>query len=194
MAEPEAGGNAALIAEQLGGLLRVLEEPQRRRAEEYARLSASFHQLLKDGDELSYRRTLAASTASFQTSSSEVRAVISALERSGKHQEVCTLLQDMQRKEQAKLKFTLILQALRAAGSERRFSWQQPAIESDSGLAGMQQVDNKAGCGCGASKAQEPTEEEFNGAMKEATRELQAAVTDINSILEELQYIKEDLQ
>jgi len=155
MAEPEAGGNAALIAEQLGGLLRVLEEPQRRRAEEYARLSASFHQLLKDGDELSYRRTLAASTASFQTSSSE---------------------------------------ALRAAGSEGRFSWQQPAIESDSGLAGMQQVDNKAGCGCGASKAQEPTEEEFNGAMKEATRELQAAVTDINSILEELQYIKEDLQ
>jgi hypothetical protein len=50
------------------------------------------------------------------------------------------------------------------------------------------------GCGCGASKAQlEPTEDEFNAAVKEATQELQTVVTDINGILEELQYIKEDL-
>jgi len=50
------------------------------------------------------------------------------------------------------------------------------------------------GCGCGASKPQlEPTEDEFNAALKEATQELQSAVTDINSILEELQYMKEDL-
>ena len=49
------------------------------------------------------------------------------------------------------------------------------------------------GCGCDASKAQEPTEDEFNGAMEEATRELQTAVQDINGILEELQYVKDDM-
>ena len=48
-------------------------------------------------------------------------------------------------------------------------------------------------CGCDASKAKEPTEDEFNGAMEEATRELQTAVEDINGILEELQYMKDDL-
>lgn len=185
--------------EQLGCLLRSLDETQARRAGEYANLSASFHQLLKDQNELAYRRTLAESTSSFQHSSSEVRAIISVLESSGEHGEVRSLLQDMQRKEQAKLKFTLILQALRASGSQGKFTWQQAASEADSELDDVQLVTEGAaqgarGCGCGASKAQlEPTEDEFNAAVKEATQELQTVVTDINGILEELQYIKEDL-
>jgi hypothetical protein len=41
--------------EQLGCLLRSLDETQARRAGEYANLSASFHQLLKDQNELAYR-------------------------------------------------------------------------------------------------------------------------------------------
>lgn len=199
MAVPEGEGKVSVGAEQLGGLLRDLEETQRSRAEEYARLNASFHRLLKDQDELAYRRTLAESTTSFQQSSSAVRAIISILDRSGVYPEVCALLRDMQTKEQAKLKFTLILQALRAAGSEEKFSWQQPGAEESSVLDAVQSLESKgptgrggAGCGCGASKAQEPTEEEFNGAVTEATRELQAAVTEINGILEELQYLKED--
>ena len=68
------------------------------------------------------RRSLANSTASFQDSSSDFRAAISLLERSGEHQEVSTLLQDMQKKEQAKLKFTLILQVSHARVQRFRHS------------------------------------------------------------------------
>ncbi len=40
-----------------------------------------------------------------------------------------------------------------------------------------------AGCGCGAG---EPTEEEYGAAVSEATQALQAAVTSINDVLDEL--------
>lgn len=38
----------------------------------------------------------------------------------------------------------------------------------------------------------EPTETEFQGALREATQELQAAVSEINEILEDMQYSVEE--
>jgi hypothetical protein len=48
-----------------------------------------------------------------------------------------------------------------------------------------------AGCQCGGA---EPTEEEYNGAVAEATQALQAAVTGVNEALEELREAAHDLQ
>jgi hypothetical protein len=48
-----------------------------------------------------------------------------------------------------------------------------------------------AGCQCGGA---EPTEEEYAGAVAEATRALQAAVTGVNDALEELREAAHDLQ
>ena len=46
---------------------------------------------------------------------------------------------------------------------------------------------------CCQGNTPEPTELEFKNALKEATQEVQAAVLDINDILEEVQYLKEEI-
>jgi hypothetical protein len=48
-----------------------------------------------------------------------------------------------------------------------------------------------AGCQCGGA---EPTEEEYNGAVAEATQALQAAVMGVNEALEELREAAHDLR
>lgn len=51
-------------------------------------------------------------TASFQGSSLKIRAIIDYLKSSQQHQELLELLQRLQFQEQAKMKFTLIVQVL----------------------------------------------------------------------------------
>lgn len=60
------------------------------------------------------RSRLETATISFQSSSSKIRAIIENLKDSEQHKELLELLQQLQSKEQAKMKFTLIVQVVHA--------------------------------------------------------------------------------
>ena len=60
------------------------------------------------------RSRLEIATISFQSSSSKIRAIIENLKDSEQHKELLELLQQLQSKEQAKMKFTLIVQVVHA--------------------------------------------------------------------------------
>lgn len=169
-------------------LLGRLQEVQKDRAEEYNRLHASFQDLLHSHDAQAYRLKLDHATASFQGSSLKIRAIIDYLKSSQQHQELLELLQRLQFQEQAKMKFTLIVQALRSAESEGRFSWQEPLHHSASANGRTESDTTNHSC----HTSVEPTEAEYNNALREATQELQKSVQEINDILEEAHFLQED--
>ena len=103
--------------------------------------------------------------------------------------EVVELLRGVQGREREKLRLTLALQSLKAAAAQQRFSWQQ-----GHGRDGAAAAEHVCGLGCGHAPApSEPTQAEFDGAVREAYQELQAHVTAINDALDDARQAREDL-
>lgn len=154
-------------------------------------------------------------TLEFQEISQGVRDVQQALEDAG-YTDLADLLRQVQQQEKEKLHTTLALQALRAAYAHRKFSWQLAnGEEVDAGVGGEVDAETGGGhhtcCGghggaphaasaagdahdgpgktaptAPTAQSQEPSKAEYEAALGESICNMQAIVTGINELLEEV--------
>ncbi|EIE24562.1 hypothetical protein COCSUDRAFT_46856 [Coccomyxa subellipsoidea C-169] len=182
-------------------VLAVLGEfkaAQERRVRQYVRFNDAFTEYLRSKDEGPFRQLMVDTTRAFAEVNESVRAAEAQLSGDLARPDLAAHLRQLQEAEGAKLKFTLVHQALKKEASMERFSWQQgQEVEQQSSSLGDPSDEEGAhanGHGHCCSRPPEPTEEEFNNALTEATLELQAAVTSINDALMELQEAEEELR
>ena len=150
-----------------------------------------------------YTALCARVAASFADISREVNDAGASLREAGRS-DLFDAVRTLQQHEKEQLRLEATLQVLRKEHAAGRWSWQQQAVSLE-GVAprdvrpswaancrvhvaqqpGLELAGDEppAGCGCGVG---EPTEEEYQGAVREATQARQGAVTGINEVLDEL--------
>lgn len=202
---PVQWGNAAkaMCASQsesadLLSVLREFRAAQEKRVRQYVQFSSSFAEYLRSKDEAPYRQLMVDTTRGFAEVNDTVQSVEARLRDDLARPDLAAHLRQLQEAEKAKLKFTLVQQALRREASQERFSWQQGSTvqqqnSSAAGEAPLEGASRPHGHAHCCSMPPEPTQEEFNNALAEATQELQVAVTSINDALEELREAEEEL-
>lgn len=114
--------------------------------------------------------------------------------RAASREDLCDAVRSLQAAEKQQLQFEATLQVLRKEAAAGRWSWQvqggslegvAPADVRPAWAATCRQHEGAAsgGCGCGVA---EPDEAEYNNAVGEATRALEAAVQAIHEAMDEL--------
>lgn len=181
-------------------LLRQFTDLQAQRAQAYTNFDAGFRRYLETAQEGIYRcvpwhpqpcvklftnrKLLAEMTVQFQQLSQGVREVEAALRDAG-HDDLASLLRQVQEQEREKLQSTLALQALRAARVHQRLPWENAGDEGVGAEASTTCTHHHAhGHACAPPPA--PTKAEYEAALGEAIRSLQSTVTTINGLLEEV--------
>ncbi|KAK9909730.1 hypothetical protein WJX75_006673 [Coccomyxa subellipsoidea] len=170
---------------------------QEKRVRQYVRFNDAFTDYLRSKDEAPFRHVMVETTREFAEVNESVRAAEARLSGDLARPDLAAHLRLLQEAERAKLKFTLVHQALKREASQERFSWQrgEEAQEQSTSLGDTPSEGAHAnGYGHFCSLPPEPTEEEFTNALTEATLELQAAVTSINDTLMELREAEEELR
>eukprot|EP00887_Chlorella_sp_A99_P003665 scaffold7.g3665.t1 len=153
---------------------------QAERAVQYAQLDAAYRAYLDNGAEGPYRYVMQAC----------VRAAEAGLREAGR-QDLAGLLRGVQEQERRKLELTLSLQALKAAHAQRRFSWQHEEAAEERGAHAH---GDECGAGCAHGAVPEPTQAEWEAAVREAYRELQATITSINEAIDEAREERAELR
>ncbi|WIA34400.1 hypothetical protein OEZ86_012736 [Tetradesmus obliquus] len=201
-------------------LLQDFQQLQAHRAELYSRLGEGFRDFLGSGQEGLLAQLMAQHiTPGFTAVSQQVIAIESCLKSSAvARPDLAGLLRQVQELERDKLRLTLSWQALRAAHASGRFSWQSAADrprlskatskqqqqqqQTKQDVAGMlQQMQLRGGDDCGLGPpdpldagSMEPTEAEYNAAVREALQQLDECVVGINEVLQEVQEAVTELQ
>lgn len=163
---------------------------QAERAVQYAQLDAAYRAYLDNGAEGPYRYVMQACVRVFQACSLQVRAAEAGLREAGR-QDLAGLLRGVQEQERRKLELTLSLQALKAAHAQRRFSWQHEEAAEERGAHAH---GDECGAGCAHGAVPEPTQAEWEAAVREAYRELQATITSINEAIDEAREERAELR
>eukprot|EP00850_Spirogloea_muscicola_P018119 SM000162S02397 [mRNA] locus=s162:224266:225997:- [translate_table: standard] len=166
------------------------------RALAYRDFERAFEAFRRGGAEAHYQAKCQEVTARFQACSLQVNKVGEALQ-SQEHgrKDLANILRAIQVCEKRKLHMTSVLQVLRKAGPPSQRQGGVMASRQANGHAscpqGGQAVADEAGAlGIGAAEA----EAEYEAAVGEATKVLQAAVEEINEHVEEVRYEVEDLR
>lgn len=176
-------------------LLDSFQAVQRERATAYRRFDTAFRAYLLTKAEGPYRYVVGELTGHFQELSGRVRAVEAALKAGGQG-ELAGLLRTVQEGEREKLRLTLALQALKAAHSQQRFSWQHEEAAAAALAPGVADLLQGHLCGVGCmheAPSDEPTQAEYSAAVRETFQLLQGCITAINEALEEVQQAAADL-
>ncbi|CAL8467569.1 g7107 [Coccomyxa elongata] len=179
-------------------VLRIFKAAQEKRVRQYVHFKNGFAEFLRSKDEAPYRQVMVDTTREFAEVNEVVHCAEARLRGDLARPDLAAHLRQLQEAEKAKLKFTLVQQALKREASQERFSWQQEftaeqqssSAVGETPLEGGSHPNGHRHC---CSMPPEPTQEEFNNALAEATQELQAAVTTINDTLEELREAEEEL-
>eukprot|EP00891_Asterochloris_glomerata_P005182 jgi/Astpho2/5182/fgenesh1_pg.00074_%23_16_t len=182
--------------------LRQLQERHLARVQAYTRLQQGFQRWLRGGSQGDYREVLVAATVEMKMLMDEVAAVEQQLRSSLGRGDLADLVAGMQAAEKEKLRMTVSLQALRKAGGEGHWSWQQDSKQQSTGVDGndadsQHHASGMGGQGCGghacAPALPEPTQEEYQNAVAEATQGISVSVELINENLQELRDVANNL-
>mmetsp|Transcript_2229 Transcript_2229/g.5795 ORF Transcript_2229/g.5795 Transcript_2229/m.5795 type:complete len:205 (+) Transcript_2229:188-802(+) len=192
--QPTDASEAELVAE----LLRL----QGQRAQCYAEFDREFRAYARDtGPEAEARYTAAVQrcTAAFADLSRDVNAVEEAIKSALGQPQLAAVIRDIQQHEKIKLEMTATLHVLKkakaakeAAQAEAGVDGAQAAITAEEEEPPRAQPHAHGGCCACGPPPPEPTVEELDAAIGEATQNIQGAVAHINEILEELRYLGQD--
>ncbi|XP_038978071.1 uncharacterized protein LOC120108519 [Phoenix dactylifera] len=178
---------------KLVDLLRRFLGIQQRRAEAYAKLHRGFSEYMTNGGELSYQQLCGEITVEFNDCSKQVLEMESLLLMPDLcRDDLAGLLRDVQAQEKQKLHLTASIQILKKAGrpSERLVSHEHCRFNKPQQheCVHVRKITEDAGTEDAEADA------EYDGALKEAIRGVQDAVTSINEHLEEVRYEIEALE
>lgn len=192
-------------------LLKLFMQVQQQRAEHYSSMHQAFRTFLSTRQEPVFRHALQEATAGFNSCSKQVIFAETCLKQELQRPDLAALLRVVQEQEREKLRLTLSLQSLKQALAFETFSWQH---EEDVDI-----LEPKAPRTCGCSSAPalspgqtqagshsahhshthdhaiaEPTEAEYNSAVKEAQLLLDEHIREINAKIEEVREILLDVK
>ncbi|XP_072975498.1 uncharacterized protein [Typha angustifolia] len=174
-------------------LLRRFLGVQQRRAETYAKLRRGFSEYMTKGGDLAYQHLCGEVTAEFNDCSKQVIEMESLLLAPDLCRgDLANLLKSVQAQEKEKLHLTAKLQILKKAGrpSERLVSHESCRFDRPAQHECMHVREITEATGIEDAEA----DAEYDGALKEAIRGVQEAVTSINEHLEEVRYEIEALE
>ncbi|OAY73002.1 uncharacterized protein LOC109723753 [Ananas comosus] len=178
---------------KLVDLLRRFLGVQQRRAEAYAKLRRGFADYMTSGGELAYQQLCGEITAEFNDCSKQVLEMESLLLMPDlSRDDLANLLKAVQAQEKRKLHLTAQIQILKKAGrpSERLVSHEHCRFHkpTEHECVHVREITEAAGTEDAEADA------EYDGALKEAIRGVQEAVTSINEHMEEVRYEIEALE
>lgn len=163
-------------------MIRVQEE----RARNYHAFGVAFKNYLESKNHEDFNLAVKTATEAMQSLSSQAREIEARLIEEGQVEQAKTI-RGIQDNERVKLQLTLTLQKLQQAQAWRSFSWQQPTDPDEDIL------EPRKSCGClhphaeGEPHTSEPTEVEFDNALKEAMVLMDKTNQRINEAIEEIQ-------
>ncbi|XP_010907489.1 uncharacterized protein [Elaeis guineensis] len=185
----DGGSRSAKLVDLLRRFLGI----QQRRAEAYAKLQRGFSEYMTNGGELAYQNLCGEITAEFNDCSKQVLEMESLLLMPDLYRDdLAGLLRAVQEQEKQKLHLTARIQILKKAGrpSERLVSHEHCRFDQPQQheCVHVRKITEAAGTEDAEADA------EYDGALKEAIRGVQDAVTSINDHLEEIRYEIEALE
>ena len=187
-------------------LLYRFAKNQECRVAQYNIMHETFRRYLNTQEEGPYVKCLTDSTSAFSAISADVIAVERRLSEEYGASDIADIIRNVQEVERDKLRVTLSLQALRKVYEFRGFSWQRDDYAAKSGhdcaghgdMTARMAFMNLAGTALGSSACRgavgEPTEGEYKLAVAEAIQHLEKAINQINDSLEEIRYIRAELE
>ncbi|KAG9458649.1 hypothetical protein H6P81_003157 [Aristolochia fimbriata] len=178
---------------QLIHLLRRFLGIQQRRAEAYAKLKSGFDEYMMSGVELNYEHLCSEVTVEFNSCSKEVLEMESLLMKPEFcRNDLAGILRSVQEQEKQKLHLTARIQILKKAGhpSERLVSHENCKFTGTTKHECMHVNEITEAMGTEEAEA----DAKYVGALNEAIRGVQDAVTNINEHLEEVRYEIEALE
>ena len=199
------GSVGAAAAGDVGELLGAVLDAQGRRVAQFLEFRRGFEELLVSHDLATYNAVCARVASAFADISGEVNAAGASLRAAGRS-DLFESVAALQAQEKEQLRLEATLQVLRKEHAKRAWSWQRrvdaaalaaselrPAWARNCRVhvAEAEEAEEAAGCSCGVG---EPSEEEYGAAVGEATRALQAAVVQINDLLDELREARAEAQ
>ncbi|XP_068664219.1 uncharacterized protein [Aristolochia californica] len=174
-------------------LLRRFLAIQQRRAEAYAKLKRGFDEYMMSGVDLNYQQLCSEITVEFNNCSKEVLEMETLLMKPEFcRDDLAGLLNSVQEQEKQKLHLTARIQILKKVGhpSERLVSHENCRFTRATEHECMHLNEITEAMGTEEAEA----DAEYVGALNEAIRGVQAAVTNINEHLEEVRYEIEALE
>lgn len=177
-------------AKVINSYLQEFSAAQQIRTQRYKQLEQGFATVLQTHNEQEYKAVMAEITVAFKVCSEAINAAEAGL-RELQQLDLADMLRVVQHNEQEKLRLTLILQALRQSSARGQFSWQG---SSQAATTDALQSPAESSHSCHCCTAPEPSEAEFSAAKAEAVQGLQIAIENINDVLEEMKYAKEEFE
>ncbi|KAI3926864.1 hypothetical protein MKX01_032779 [Papaver californicum] len=178
---------------QIVDLLRKFLNVQKRIAEAYANLRSGFNDYMGGGTEAGYQQVCREITEEFNECSKQVLKLEALFLNAGCcRDDLASLLRSVQAHEKQKLQLTVTIQLLKKSGrpSERLVSHENCRFGTPAVHECMHVHDLTVADGTEDAEA----DAEYDGALKEAIRGVQDAVTSINEHLEEVRYEIEALE
>ncbi|OVA13767.1 hypothetical protein BVC80_1769g19 [Macleaya cordata] len=172
-------------------LLRKFLGVQKRRAEAYAKLRRGFNDYMVGGGDLAYQQVCREITEEFNDCSKQVLEMESLFSNPDFcRDDLAHILRSVQSQEKQKLQLTVTIQVLKKSGrpSERPVSHESCRFRTPAEHECMHVHEITVAAGT------EEAEAEYDGALKEAIKGVQDAVTSINEHLEEVRYEIEALE
>ncbi|XP_058079756.1 uncharacterized protein LOC131227956 [Magnolia sinica] len=174
-------------------LLRRFLSIQQRRAEAYSKLRSGFAEYMVSGGDLAYQQLCSEITIEFNDCSKQVLEMESLLLNPDFcRDDLAGLLKAVQAQEKQKLHLTATIQILKKAGrpSERLVSHEHCRFRKPAEHECVHVHELTEAMGTEDAEA----DAEYDGALKEAIKGVQDAVTSINEHLEEVRYEIEALE